>query len=304
MLRSLALGAVLAVVGCKSNTRSDDPELGVTNVPSKGSAGGFSASLGAELAGSGAAVSPPTTAPTGSSTGAPAAGSTTTGSPAASNTALGVALAASGSPTGGAGSGTASASGTGTPSGSASGTASGTGAASAGSTGAASGTTGAVSASGSTNAGSTGAGTATGAAPVKVPAELAAIKLSLLPNWERDVGEAGTISLFVNVQRTGQTERFEFHYGYENPSAPVEREMYKKFLADSKLLRVSTDRQRGTAWLLEGRDATGGQAFRMVVVYGGKRLVCYGSLYKDSSLGDVRDEVLIAAKKICESISL
>ncbi|HVK88508.1 MAG TPA: hypothetical protein VM513_30530 [Kofleriaceae bacterium] len=139
---------------------------------------------------------------------------------------------------------------------------------------------------------------------MKVSAELAAIKLSLLPNWERDVGEGGTISLFVNVQRTGQSERFKFHYGYEDAGAPQDREAYKKFLADTKVLRVSTDRQRGTAWLLEGRDPSGSQAFRMVVVYGGKRLVCYGSLYKDSALGDFRDEVLTQAKKICESISL
>lgn len=137
-----------------------------------------------------------------------------------------------------------------------------------------------------------------------VTADLAAIQLSLLPNWDRDVGEAGTISLFVKVQRTGQSELFKFYYGYEDPKAPTDRDAYKKFLTETKVLKVQNDRQRGTAWLLEGTDSSGGSAFRIVVLYGGKRLVCYGSQYKDSALGDFRDEVILQARKICESISL
>ena len=45
----------------------------------------------------------------------------------------------------------------------------------------------------------------------------------------------------------------------------------------------------------------------MLVTYGGKRLVCYGSLYKDADsnrLGDDRDQTLIQAKQICETLAL
>ena len=108
----------------------------------------------------------------------------------------------------------------------------------------------------------------------------------------------------MKVQRTGQSELFKFYYGYEDPKAPADRETYKKFLSDTKALQVLNDRQRSTAWLLEGKDASGGQGFRIVVLYGGKRLICYGSLYHNSPLGDFRDEVVNQAKKICESISL
>jgi hypothetical protein len=145
-----------------------------------------------------------------------------------------------------------------------------------------------------------GSGSGSGSlAPVAVAADLAAIKLMLLPGWERDVGEGGTFSRSVNIERTGQPALFKFHYGYEDPRAPVERDAYKKFLTESQILRVLNDRQRGTAWLLEGKDA-----FRMVVVYDGKRLVCWGSHYKGSLLGEVRDEVVTQARNICESISL
>ena len=140
-------------------------------------------------------------------------------------------------------------------------------------------------------------------APVVLTAELKAIQLSLLPNWKRDVEEAGTISLFVDVQSKGETSVFKFHYGYDDPRAPMDREAYKKFLTDSKILTVALDRQRGAAWYIEGTDASG-PAFRVVVTYGGKRLVCYGSLYKGSGFGDIRDEVIIQAKKICETIQL
>ena len=219
MVRTLALGAVLLAIGCKSGAgSSDDPELQVTAEPSKGSAGGFSANLGAELG--------------------MEKGDRPHLSPAA-------------------GSGSAS-----------------------------------------------GSGAAPASSGVAVSAEIAAIKLTLMPGWERDAGEGGTISRFVRVERTGQSALFKFHYGYEDARAPEDRAAYKKFLTESQILRVLNDRQRGTAWLLEGKDATGGQAFRMVVLYGGKRLVCWGSDYKGSSLGDVRDEVVIQARKICESISL
>ena len=134
-------------------------------------------------------------------------------------------------------------------------------------------------------------------------AELKAIQLSLLPNWKRDVEEAGTISLLVDVQSKGETQVFKFHYGYDDPRAPMDREAYKKFLTDSKILTVTADRQRGAAWYIEGTDASG-PAFRVVVTYGGKRLVCHGSLYKGSGFGDIRDEVIIQAKKICETIQL
>jgi hypothetical protein len=137
------------------------------------------------------------------------------------------------------------------------------------------------------------------AAVVMTP-ELRAIRLSLQPNWDRDVVEAGSISLFEK----NSNATFKFNYGYEDPKAPVDRDAYKKFLADTRTLMVKLDRQSGAAWYLEGTDATGHAAFRVVVTYGGKRLVCYGSLYKDSGAGDLRDNVITQAKQICESIQL
>jgi hypothetical protein len=138
--------------------------------------------------------------------------------------------------------------------------------------------------------------------PVKV-GELAAIKLNMEPNWDRDVVEAGTISLVE--KRSGKT--FTFRYGFDDPRAPVDREQYKKFLEDQKVLKVTLDRQRGAAWYLEGTDGNGAPAFRYLVNYGGKKLICGGSLYKDadsSKLGDIRDRLVIQAKQICESLSL
>ncbi len=135
--------------------------------------------------------------------------------------------------------------------------------------------------------------------PVMTP-ELQAIRLSLEPNWDRDQLEAGSISLYEkNANAT-----FKFNYGYEDPKAPTNRDAYKKFLADTGSLKVLADRQSGAAWYLEGTDASSHAAFRVVVTFGGKRLVCYGSLYKDSGLGDLRDSVLLQAKKICETIQL
>ncbi|HEU4731949.1 MAG TPA: hypothetical protein VFT22_28835, partial [Kofleriaceae bacterium] len=144
--------------------------------------------------------------------------------------------------------------------------------------------------------------------PVKVPADLAAIKLSLLPNWDRDIDEPGTFQYVVRIKGTQSTKTFTFHYGYDGPNAPRDREQYKKYLQDTKVLMGDIrDRQRGAAWFLEGTDASGLPAFRYVVLYGGKRLICYGSLYKDADgnrLGDDRDQTVIQAKQICETLSL
>jgi len=144
--------------------------------------------------------------------------------------------------------------------------------------------------------------------PVKVPADLAAIKLSLLPNWDRDVDEAGTFQYVVRIKGTQGTKTFSFRYGYDDARAPTDREQYKKYLHDSNVLMGEIkDRQRGSAWFLEGADASGLPAFRYVVLYGGKRLICYGSLYKDADanrLGDDRDQTVIQAKQICETLAL
>jgi hypothetical protein len=143
--------------------------------------------------------------------------------------------------------------------------------------------------------------------PVKPSAEQAAIKLDLEPNWDRDVGEAGTISFVLKVPNTEDTRLFSFRYGYDPDSAPADRDAYMKWLADQKILNVTLNRQRGAAWYLEGTDGNGSPAFRYLVNYGGKHLICYGSLYKDAAsnqLGDLRDKVVMAAKKICETMTL
>jgi hypothetical protein len=143
---------------------------------------------------------------------------------------------------------------------------------------------------------------------VKVSADLAAIKLSLLPNWDRDIDEAGTFQYVVRIKGTQNTKTFSFRYGYDEPKAPGDHDQYKKYLQESKLLLGELkDRQRGAAWFLEGTDASGLPAFRYLVVYGGKHLICYGSLYKDADsnrLGDDRDQTVIQAKQICESMAL
>jgi len=72
-------------------------------------------------------------------------------------------------------------------------------------------------------------------------------------------------------------------------------------------MKVTRNRQKGGACYLEGTDQGGVVAFRMLLTYGGKRLMCHGSLYKDSAsaaLGDLRDKVLMQAKKICETLAL
>ena len=142
---------------------------------------------------------------------------------------------------------------------------------------------------------------------VTVPAELASIKFGMLPNWERDVQDAGTISLAVKIPGRTNSAVFVFRYGYEDPGAPSDREAYKKWLGEKRLLAVRQDRQSSSAWFLEGTDGSGRPAFRFVVSWGGKRLICYGSLYRDAesnALGDLRDQTIIQAKQICETISL
>jgi hypothetical protein len=144
-------------------------------------------------------------------------------------------------------------------------------------------------------------------APVQVSADLAAIKMDLEPNWDRDVGEAGTISFQLRVPNTSDTRLFKFHYGYDPAGAPSDRDAYMTWLGDQKLLAVTLNRQRGAAWYLEGTDGSGAAAFRYLVMYGGKHLVCWGTLYKDAAsnpLGDLRDKVVMAAKKICETMTL
>ena len=144
-------------------------------------------------------------------------------------------------------------------------------------------------------------------APVKPPAPIAAIKLDLEPNWERDVGEAGTFSLVVKVPNGNDTRVFSVRYGYEDQSAPFDCDQYRKFLEDKKVMTVTLNRQRGAACYIEGKDANGVMSYRYLVNYDGKRLSCVGSLYKDpasAALGDLRDKVLMQAKKICETLAL
>ena len=141
---------------------------------------------------------------------------------------------------------------------------------------------------------------------MKPSAELAAIKFDLEPNWDRDLGEAGTFSLVVKVPNTNEQRVFRVRYGYEDQSAPPDCDGYRKFLDDKKVMTVTLNRQRGAACYIEGSQG-GVAVFRYLLTYGGKRLMCSGSLYKDpasASLGDLRDKVLMQAKKICETLAL
>jgi hypothetical protein len=143
-------------------------------------------------------------------------------------------------------------------------------------------------------------------APVKPSAELAAIKFDLEPNWDRDLGEAGTFSLVVKVPNTNEQRVFSVRYGYEDQGAPPDCDGYRKFLDEKKVMTVTLNRQRGAACYVEGNQG-GVAVFRYLLTYGGKRLMCSGSLYKDpasASLGDLRDKVLMQAKKICETLAL
>lgn len=141
--------------------------------------------------------------------------------------------------------------------------------------------------------------------PVKPNAEQAQIKFDLEPNWERDIGESGTFSLVVKVPSSEEQRVFYARYSFEDQSAPPDCDSYRKFLEDKKLLTVTLNRQRGAACYVEGTDASGVAMYRYLVTYSGKRLLCTGSLYKDqAALGDLRDKVLMQAKKICETLAL
>ena len=77
-----------------------------------------------------------------------------------------------------------------------------------------------------------------------------------------------------------------------------------KWLADKKLLTVTLNRQRGAAWYLEGTDGSGAPAFRYLVIYGGKHLAVLRLALQgraSNPLGDLRDKVVMPAKKICET---
>ncbi|MBP9089158.1 MAG: hypothetical protein KBG15_23760 [Kofleriaceae bacterium] len=150
---------------------------------------------------------------------------------------------------------------------------------------------------------------APGQTPVPPSAEQAAIKLTLAPGWARDLGEAGTISVFLALAQRGLgiDTNFIFHYGIEKSGAPKDREAYKAWLAAENIMTVTRDRQRGAAWFLEGKSPTGSAMFRYQVRYGGKFLICGGSMYKDgepAKLGKFRDAVMIQVEKICETITL
>lgn len=145
------------------------------------------------------------------------------------------------------------------------------------------------------------AGTAAG-----LPAELAAVTLTLNEGWVRDAVGPGTFSFFAPGEG-GKNIRFVFHYAYEDATAPTQREPYKQWLASTKAMNVNVDRQRGAAWFLEGTDSQGVASFRYVITYGGRLLTCGGSLYKQgpaAGLRDLRDEIIMQAKRICESMDL
>ena len=293
----MILCAALAAA-CKQESGADPAET-ETSGPAKGSVGGFSAALSAEMGGSGSAGSEAAgsglartasgNAPTPDSAKTEAAAGGGSGSSAAMKTEPGKTEPGKAEPAK-----------TEAAAGSASGAAAKTEPAKAGS--------GSGSAVAAKPLPAAGSGTGSAVAQVITPAkpvsvmtpELRAIKLSLEPNWDRDVVEPGTISLFEK----NSNATFKFHYGYEDPRAPADRDAYRKYLADNKILTARIDRQSGAAWYLEGADGSGRGVFRIVVTYGGKRLICYGSTYKESPLGDLRDSVLVQAKKICETIQL
>jgi hypothetical protein len=143
--------------------------------------------------------------------------------------------------------------------------------------------------------------------PSAVPPELAAIKFDLEPNWDRDFDGPGTFGFQLKVPKTSEIRVFFFHYGYDDPKAPADRDQYLQWLASSKIMRTTLNRQRGAAWYIEGVEPSNAPVFRYLINYGGKHLICYGSLYKDASsnqLGNLRDEVLMQAKKICETLAM
>ncbi|MFN0250787.1 MAG: hypothetical protein ACKV2T_28190 [Kofleriaceae bacterium] len=314
MMRLALLALLVASASCKRGT---EPKAEVSEETrpgtERGSAGGFSASLSADLEvrkgsndffedGSNAGLSGSAgAASSGAGSGASGSGSDASGA------------GTSGTSAGSAGAGSAGVGSSAGTSAGASGAGSGASAAAGSGVGGA-GASGAGSAASASVTGSGGAGSASKVdtqieidppqALSAMTPELKAIKLSLLPNWKRDVVEPATISLDVDVQSKDVKETFKFRYGYEDTKAPTDREAFKKYLADAKILKVTTDRQRGAAWYLEGDDGSGQTAFRLIVTWGGKRLYCGGSAYKSNELGDIRDEVVVQAKKICETVAL
>ena len=327
MHRVLSVVLVLAA-GCKSNDGGEasgtiEPSTG----PTRGSAGGFSAGLASELAGS-AKPATGSAAPAGSGSAGTGAAAVASGSGAAGSGAVGSGAGSAGSaakpvvtpPVVAAGSGAGSAA---KPVVTPPVVAAGSGAGAAAKPVATPPVVAAGSGAGSAAkpvvtppvvAAGSGAGSAAKPAvtppvvvapkpPVAMSPELAAIKLSLQPNWDRDVEGPATISLVVRVSGKDPVV-FKFAYGYDEAKAPADRDAYKKYLLEAGIMKVAFDRQSGAAWYLEGADPAGRAMFRIVVNYGGKHLVCGGSLYKDSGLGDIRDAVLIQAKSICESIQL
>ena len=292
----------LLAVGCDEGGHGGGTPVGTgsaTPTPRAGSGGGFSADLARQIGGSGDGSA---TAGGAGSDLAPGDGGTSAGSGGSAAMAAGSAVAGVGSSGAGVGSGGALAvkpvPGIGSSAGS--------GAALPVNPGGGSGSAGSVVAAGSASKVAS-AGSNQPRVATKPSAEVSAIKLSLSPNWDRDVGEPGTISLVVKIPEQTATKVFSFRYGYEDAKAPADRDAYKKWLADNKLFIASLDRQRGAAWYLEGVDDHGAPAFRIVVTFGGRKLICGGSLYKDAAsnqLGDIRDKTIIQAKEICETVAL
>ena len=142
---------------------------------------------------------------------------------------------------------------------------------------------------------------------MKVPADLAAIKLDLEPNWDRDYDEAGTFSFVLRIPGSTSTRTFYFHYAYDDAKAPSGCDDYQKWLADTHHFTITVGRQRGGSCYVEGTDDKGVPSFRYHIIYGGKPLTCWGSQYKDAAnnpLGDLRDKVVMSGKKICETLAL
>ena len=291
----------LLAVGCDEGGHGGGTPVGTgsaTPTPRAGSGGGFSADLARQIGGSGDGSA---TAGGAGSDLAPGDGGTSAGSGGSAAMAAG-----SGAGVGSSGAGVGSGGALAVKPVPGIGSSAGSGAALPVNPGGGSGSAGSVVAAGSASKVAS-AGSNQPRVATKPSAEVSAIKLSLSPNWDRDVGEPGTISLVVKIPEQTATKVFSFRYGYEDAKAPADRDAYKKWLADNKLFIASLDRQRGAAWYLEGVDDHGAPAFRIVVTFGGRKLICGGSLYKDAAsnqLGDIRDKTIIQAKEICETVAL
>jgi hypothetical protein len=146
------------------------------------------------------------------------------------------------------------------------------------------------------------------AAALPLVPSIATIKLTLLKNWQRDAKEPGTFSIVLPVASGDVAETaFAFEYGVEPDGTPTAREAYKAWLGTQAIMLVEKERQRGSTWFLEGKNATGHPMFRSFVKYGNRIIFCGGSAYKDgdqAKLGELRDQVLIQAKQICETVTM